>query len=128
MAFVILQKIFDENENGVLGTQVKNTVEIGVVEDPMEAEVAQGYTMAQFCDKIIDLFLNEKPKVKEWKKYLVLRDEWNKYSLNFYKRCRTRADTETDPLLKQRLVSLESKVKKVGGINLYFVKRFIVVT
>ena len=107
---------------------MKNTVEIGVVEDPMEAEVAQGYTMAQFCDKIIDLFLNEKPKVKEWKKYLVLRDEWNKYSLNFYKRCRTRADTETDPLLKQKLVSLESKVKKVGGINLYFVKRFIVVT
>ncbi|KAH0900528.1 hypothetical protein HID58_040031 [Brassica napus] len=94
-------------------TQVKNNVEIGVVEDPMEAEVAQGYTMAQFCDKIIDLFLNEKPKVKEWKKYLVLRDEWNKYSLNFYKRCRTRADTETDPLLKQRLVSLESKVKKI---------------
>ncbi|CAA7013307.1 unnamed protein product [Microthlaspi erraticum] len=57
------------------------------VEDPMEVEVAEGCTMAQFCDKIIDIFLNEKPKVKQWKKYLVLRDEWNKYSVNFYKRC-----------------------------------------
>ncbi|XP_033136883.1 uncharacterized protein At4g37920 isoform X2 [Brassica rapa] len=97
----------------ITSTEVKNTVEVGVVEDPMEVEVAQGYTMAQFCDKIIDIFLNEKPKVKEWKKYLVLRDEWNKYSVNFYKRCRTRADTETDSLLKQKLVSLESKVKKI---------------
>ncbi|KAF2541942.1 hypothetical protein F2Q68_00028631 [Brassica cretica] len=87
-------------------TEVKNTVEV-IVEDPMEAEVAEGYTMAQFCDKIIDLFLNEKPKVKEWKKYLVLRDEWNKYSLNFYKRCRTRADTETDPLRANESVGLQ---------------------
>jgi len=98
-----------------LGAEVKSSVE-----DPMEVEVAEGYTMAQFCDKIIDLFLNEKPKVKQWKTYLVLRDEWNKYSVNFYKRCRIRADTETDPILKQKLVSLESKVKKVF-IVLYFV-------
>ncbi|KAG7618811.1 hypothetical protein AtNW77_Chr4g0317671 [Arabidopsis thaliana] len=94
--------------NGTTSAEVKSSVE-----DPMEVEIAEGYTMAQFCDKIIDLFLNEKPKVKQWKTYLVLRDEWNKYSVNFYKRCRIRADTETDPILKQKLVSLESKVKKI---------------
>lgn len=104
-----------------LGTEVKCSVKVGIVEDPMEVEVAQGYTMAQFCDKIIDLFLNEKPKVKEWKKYLVLRDEWNKYSVHFYKLCRIRADTETDPILKQKLISLETKVKKVLFIVLYLV-------
>ncbi|CAN8229028.1 unnamed protein product [Cochlearia groenlandica] len=83
------------------------------VEDPMQVEVAKGYTMAQFCDKIIDLFLIDKPKVKQWNKYLVLRDEWNKYSLHFYNRCRIRADTETDPILKQKLISLETKVKRI---------------
>ncbi|EFH43182.1 hypothetical protein ARALYDRAFT_327981 [Arabidopsis lyrata subsp. lyrata] len=94
--------------SSITSTEVKS-----FVEDPMEVEVAEGYTMAQFCDKIIDLFLNEKPKVKQWKTYLVLRDEWNKYSVNFYRRCRIRADSETDPILKQKLLSLESKVKKI---------------
>ncbi|CAA7035931.1 unnamed protein product [Microthlaspi erraticum] len=70
------------NTSNIEGAEVKKSVE-----DPMEVEVAEGCTMAQFCDKIIDIFLNEKPKVKQWKKYLVLRDEWNKYSVNFYKRC-----------------------------------------
>ncbi|XVF59149.1 hypothetical protein PTKIN_Ptkin07bG0252600 [Pterospermum kingtungense] len=83
------------------------------VEEQVEVEVAEGYTMTQFCDKIIDIFLNEKPRVKEWKKYLILREEWSKYSESFYNRCRTRADKEIDPTLKQKLISLESKVKKI---------------
>ncbi|KFK30422.1 hypothetical protein AALP_AA7G259000 [Arabis alpina] len=100
---------FSTNTITITSKEVKCSVE----EDSMEVEVAKGYTMAQFCDKIIDIFLNEKPKVKQWKKYLVLRDEWNKYSVNFYKRCRIRADIENDTVLKQKLITLESKVKKI---------------
>ncbi|XP_010555425.1 PREDICTED: uncharacterized protein At4g37920, chloroplastic [Tarenaya hassleriana] len=95
------------------GTETRQNYVDVQVEDPMDVEVAEGYTMAQFCDKIIDVFLNEKPRVKDWRKYLVLRDEWNRYSVNFYKRCRIRADLETDPTMKQKLISLESKVKKI---------------
>ncbi|GKU98697.1 hypothetical protein SLEP1_g11669 [Rubroshorea leprosula] len=83
------------------------------VEGQVEVEVAEGYTMTEFCDKIIDLFLNEKPRVKDWRKYLVFRDEWNKYRDSFYNRCRTRADNESDPVVKERLISLESKIKKI---------------
>lgn len=83
------------------------------VEEQLEVEVAEGYTMTQFCDKIIDIFLNEKPRVKDWKKYLIMREEWSKYRESFYNRCRTRADNEIDPIMKQKLVSLENKVKKV---------------
>uniref|UniRef100_A0A2P2KN63 Uncharacterized protein MANES_12G121300 n=1 Tax=Rhizophora mucronata TaxID=61149 RepID=A0A2P2KN63_RHIMU len=79
----------------------------------VEVEVAEGYTMTQFCDKIIDVFLNEKPKVKDWKKLLVLRQEWKKYREGFYSRCQIRADREADPAAKQKLVSLASKVKKI---------------
>ncbi|KAB1211145.1 hypothetical protein CJ030_MR6G018131 [Morella rubra] len=83
------------------------------VEERVEVEVAEGYTITQFCDKIIEVFLKEKPKTKEWKKYLVFREEWKKYKESFYNRCRSRADTETDPTMKQKLSSLGRKVKKI---------------
>lgn len=82
-------------------------------EDQSEKEVAEGYNLTQFCDKIIDVFLNEKPRVKEWRKYLVFREDWNKYRESFYNRCRTRADEESEPTMKEKLISLASKVKKI---------------
>lgn len=78
-----------------------------------EEEVADGYTMTQFCDKMIDVFLKEKPRVKQWRKYLVFRDEWNKYKERFYSRCQTRADAESDPNMKHKLITLASKVRKI---------------
>lgn len=96
----------------VSGVQVSD-VATAEVEERVEVEVAEGYTITQFCDKIIEVFLNEKPKTKEWKKYLVFREEWKKYKESFYNRCRSRADTETDPTMKQKLSSLGRKVKKV---------------
>ncbi|OVA15229.1 hypothetical protein BVC80_5g12 [Macleaya cordata] len=78
-----------------------------------EVEIADGYTITQFCDKIIDVFMNEKPQTKDWRKLLVFREEWDKYKESFYKRCRSRADTENDPVMKQKLVVLGRKVKKI---------------
>ncbi|KAL6227595.1 hypothetical protein ACLB2K_001552 [Fragaria x ananassa] len=83
------------------------------VEEQMEVEVAEGYTVTQFCDKIIDVFLNEKPRVKEWRRYLVFREEWKKYRDCFYNRCRNRADAESDATVKAKLVSMGRKVKKI---------------
>ncbi|KAL4300482.1 hypothetical protein AHAS_Ahas17G0205300 [Arachis hypogaea] len=82
------------------------------VEEQEEVDIAKGYTMTQFCDKIIDLFLNEKTKSKEWRKYLVFREEWNKYRNNFYNRCQKRADMEKDPTMKEKLILLGRRVKK----------------
>lgn len=86
---------------------------VSVEVEQAEAEIADGYTMAQFCDKVIDMFLNEKPKPKDWKKYLVFREEWKKYRGRFYTRCQTRADAENDPAIKEKYISLARKVKKV---------------
>nr|ACU16790.1 unknown [Glycine max] len=66
--------------------------------EEQEVEIARGYTMTQFCDKMIDFFLNEKTKSKEWKKYLIFREEWKKYSDRFFSRCQRRADMENDPV------------------------------
>ncbi|KAI3924257.1 hypothetical protein MKW98_032458 [Papaver atlanticum] len=78
-----------------------------------EVEVAEGYTVTQFCDKIIDVFLNEKPQTKDWRKLLVFREEWKKYSEKFYKQCKARADAESDNGMKHKLVLLGRKVKKI---------------
>ncbi|CAH9086843.1 unnamed protein product [Cuscuta epithymum] len=84
-----------------------------VEEEEDDVEIAKGYTMTQFCDKVIDMFLNEKPKSKDWKKYLVFREEWKKYSGKFYSRCQTRSDSENDPAIKQKFTALARKVKKI---------------
>jgi hypothetical protein len=97
----------------VSGFKANSSIANAEVPVEVEVEVAEGYSMTQFCDKVIDVFLNEKPRVKEWRKYLVFREEWNKYKESFYTRCKTRADRETDPTMKQRLISLASKVNKV---------------
>lgn len=101
-----------------LRTDYVSDVQLGDIataqaEEPVEVEVAEGYTTTQFCDKIIEVFLNEKPKTKEWRKYIVFREEWKKYRESFYNRCRSRANAETDPTMKNKLISLGRKVKKV---------------
>ncbi|CAL0331569.1 unnamed protein product [Lupinus luteus] len=83
------------------------------VEEQEEAEIANGHTMTQICDKMIDFFLNKKTKTKEWRKYLVFREEWNKYRDNFYTRCQTRANMEDDPTMKEKFASLGRKMKKI---------------
>lgn len=83
------------------------------VEEQSEVEIVKGYTMTQFCDKMIDLFLNEKTKSKEWRKYLVFRNEWKKYRDSFFVRCQRRADMENDTTMKEKFTSLGRRVKKV---------------
>ncbi|CAL5369294.1 unnamed protein product [Camellia sinensis] len=90
-----------------------NSVPASQVVEQVEVEVADGVTITQFCDKIIDLFLIEKPKSKDWRKYLVFREEWKKYRDSFYNRCKSRAHAENDSQMKQKLTALARKVKKI---------------
>lgn len=101
-----------KNGNLFSGPQASNIATAQVAEQ-VEVEVSEGYTMTQFCDKIIDVFMNEKPRTKEWRKLLVFREDWEKYRESFYNRCRTRADMEGDPTMKEKFTSLGRKVKKV---------------
>lgn len=92
---------------------VASDVGVANLEEQAEVEVAEGYTMTQFCDKMIEFFMHEKPQTKDWRKFLVFRDDWKKYKENFFNRCQVRADTEDDPVMKQKLVGLARKMKKV---------------
>jgi hypothetical protein len=94
---------------------------IADAKDQTESEVAMGYTMAEICDKFIELFLHKKPETKDWRKVLVFRKEWERYREHFYKRCQVRIDMETDSSMKQKLVVLARKVKKVGSLFPLFI-------
>ncbi|KAK1609388.1 hypothetical protein QYE76_033061 [Lolium multiflorum] len=85
------------------------------MDDQTESEVVMGYTMTQICDKFIDVFMHQKPETKDWRKILVFREEWQRYRPHFYKRCQARIDAETDSLVKQKLVVLARKVKKIDN-------------
>lgn len=83
------------------------------LEEEQQVEIAEGYTMTKFCDKLIDVFLTEKPKPNHWMSYLIFREDWNKYRDGFYSRCKLRADRENDFTLKQSLITLAKEVKRV---------------
>ncbi|XP_062195728.1 uncharacterized protein At4g37920 isoform X2 [Phragmites australis] len=86
---------------------------IANAKDQTESEVAMGYTMTKICDKFIEFFMHKKPETKDWRKVLVFREEWRRYREHFYKRCQVRIDMETDSSMKQKLVVLARKVKKI---------------
>ncbi|KAK9166177.1 hypothetical protein Scep_001368 [Stephania cephalantha] len=90
-------------------------VETAQVEAVSEVEVAEGWSMTQFCDKMIDVLMNEKTQTKEWRKLLVFREEWNKYRESFYNRCRSRAKSEDDLVMKKKLGALERKMRKIDN-------------
>ncbi|KAJ0988223.1 hypothetical protein J5N97_006579 [Dioscorea zingiberensis] len=86
---------------------------VASMEEEAEVEVTKGYTMTQLCDKMIEYFMNEKPKTKDWRKVLVFRDEWKKYKDSFFKRCQVRADAEKDVEMKRKLEALARKMKNI---------------
>ncbi|ERN18091.1 hypothetical protein AMTR_s00046p00227230 [Amborella trichopoda] len=99
-----------ENQRFCAFSSLYTTAQAEVLGD---AEVAEGYTMTQFCDKMIEVLMNEKTQTKDWRKLLIFREEWNKYRKRFFDRCHSRADAEKDPSMKQKLIILARKLKKV---------------
>ncbi|KAI5079812.1 hypothetical protein GOP47_0005291 [Adiantum capillus-veneris] len=84
-------------------------------EDTTDFEFEHGYTMRQVCDRLIDIFTQEKTSEVEWRKLLLLGDDWDRIKPYFFKRCNYKASLETNKLKKANLLSFCSKVKKVDA-------------
>lgn len=78
-----------------------------------DLELEKGYKMINVCDRLIEVFMIEKPKTSEWRKLLAFSKEWSKIRPHFFIRCKARADAETDPEKKQKLLKLGRKLKEV---------------
>lgn len=69
--------------------------------------------MIRVCDKLIEVFLVDKPKPTEWRRLLAFSKEWNNIRPHFYKRCQDRADSESDPGMKHKFLKLQRKLREV---------------
>ncbi|XP_066330084.1 uncharacterized protein At4g37920-like [Miscanthus floridulus] len=69
--------------------------------------------MMKICDKLIGVFLVDKPTPTDWKKLLAFSTEWDNIRPHFFKRCQEKADTELNPEMKHNLLRLGRKLKEI---------------
>lgn len=78
-----------------------------------ETEYMDGSKMVRVCDKLIEVFMVDKPTATDWRRLLAFSKEWSNIRPHFYKRCQERADAESDPGMKHKLLRLGRKLKEV---------------
>lgn len=69
--------------------------------------------MIKICDKLIGVFLVDKPTPTDWRKLLAFSREWDNIRPHFFKRCQEKAETELNPEMKHNLLRLGRKLKEV---------------
>lgn len=93
--------------------------------DRDEAELIDDHKMIKVCDKLIEVFMVDKPTPTDWRRLLAFSKEWSNLRPHFYKRCQKRADAEIDPGMKHKLLRLGRKLKEVFYNVLNFIIDFI---
>ncbi|KAG2657943.1 hypothetical protein PVAP13_1KG162400 [Panicum virgatum] len=69
--------------------------------------------MIKICDKLIGVFMVDKPTPTDWRKLLAFSREWDNIRPHFFKRCQERADAESNPEMKHKLLRLGRKLKEI---------------
>lgn len=80
--------------------------------DKKEESVDDG-KMMRVCDKLIEVFMVDKPTPTDWRRLLAFSKEWTNLRSHFYSRCHERADIENDPGMKHNLLRLARKLREV---------------
>ena len=78
-----------------------------------ELEEMEDHKMVRVCDKLIGVFMVDKPTPTDWRRLLAFSRNWDDIRPHFYKRCQDRADNEDDPGMKHKLLRLRRKLKEV---------------
>ncbi|XP_061356013.1 pentatricopeptide repeat-containing protein At4g18520, chloroplastic [Gastrolobium bilobum] len=71
------------------------------------------YQMTRDCDKLIEAFMVDEPALTDWRRLLVFNMEWSNIRVHFFRHCQDRADTEDNPLMKNKLLWLGRKLKEI---------------
>ncbi|KAH6796175.1 hypothetical protein C2S51_037161 [Perilla frutescens var. frutescens] len=77
------------------------------------SEQSDDNKMIRICDKLIGVFMVDKPTPTDWRKLLTFSKEWDDIRPHFYKRCQDRADSDSDPGMKHKLLRLARKLKEI---------------
>ena len=73
--------------------------------------------MVRISDKLIEVFMVDKPNPGDWRRLLAFSKEWNTIRPHFFERCQDRADKEDDPGMKHKLLRLGRKLKEVSEFS-----------
>ncbi|XP_043713113.1 pentatricopeptide repeat-containing protein At4g18520, chloroplastic-like [Telopea speciosissima] len=73
--------------------------------------------MIRVCDKLIEVFIVDKPTPTDWRRLLAFSKEWSNIWPCFYRRCQEQADNESDLAMKHKLLRLKRKLKEVKDIS-----------
>ncbi|CAH9128253.1 unnamed protein product [Cuscuta epithymum] len=71
--------------------------------------------MIRVCDKLIEVFMVDKPTPTDWKRLIAFSREWTNIRPHFYERCLERADKESDFEMKHKLLRLSRKLKEIDN-------------
>lgn len=82
-------------------------------EDNASSDVVDESKMIGVCDKLIGVFMVDKPTPTDWRRLLAFSREWNNIRPHFFARCNDKAVSETDPVLKEKLLRLARKLKEI---------------
>eukprot|EP00246_Nothoceros_aenigmaticus_P016779 TRINITY_DN7831_c0_g2_i1.p1 TRINITY_DN7831_c0_g2~~TRINITY_DN7831_c0_g2_i1.p1 ORF type:complete len:176 (-),score=15.61 TRINITY_DN7831_c0_g2_i1:80-607(-) len=85
------------------------------VGDEEDVELEKGFKMSRVCDRLIEVFMVDKPRTEDWRKLLAFSEEWSKIRPHFFKRCKTRAHEEEDPKRKGDLLKLARRLRERLG-------------
>ncbi|XP_062027770.1 uncharacterized protein At4g37920 [Rosa rugosa] len=71
------------------------------------------HKMTRICDKLIEVFMVDKPTPTDWRRLLAFSREWDDIRPHFFKHCQVRADAEDDPGMKHKILRLGRKLKEI---------------
>lgn len=77
------------------------------------SDVLDDNKMIGVCDKLIGVFMVDKPTPTDWRRLLAFSREWNNIRPHFFTRCHDKAISETNPAMKEKLLRLARKLKEV---------------
>lgn len=87
--------------------------EHGEIRRDSNSEEEDDPKMAVVCDKLIDVFMVDKPNTTDWRRLLAFSREWSNIRPHFYKRCQDRADSQFQHEIKHKLLKFARKLKEV---------------
>ncbi|KAL5703867.1 hypothetical protein ACHQM5_022364 [Ranunculus cassubicifolius] len=71
------------------------------------------HKMIRVCDKLIGVFMVDKPTPIDWRRLLAFSREWDSIRPHFFRRCQERAEAEDNLDMKNKLFRLGRKLKEV---------------
>ena len=88
--------------------------------NPESGDDAGDHKMVRICDKLIKVFMVDKPNPGDWRRLLAFSKELDTIRPHFFERCQERADKENDPGMKHNLLRLGRKLKEVTKNNKFY--------